>query len=143
MPSERFFFPALTQLSSMRQVQVKTRLQASNCAPTSTSMSISRDIFRSEGAAGLWRGTIPASARAALLTASQCVTYDVVKHGLRRATGADDSFALQVATGVPMLPPAATLAMGACTITFVQLFCTVRNVSGKEGMYVGASYVPA
>jgi len=53
-----------------------------------------------EGSVGLWRGTVPAAARAALLTASQCVTYDVVKNTIKGYMGIGDSFGLQVATGV-------------------------------------------
>jgi solute carrier family 25 (mitochondrial uncoupling protein), member 8/9 len=52
-----------------------------------------------DGLSGLWRGTAPAAARAALLTASQCATYDVVKAALRRQTGASDGLPLQVAAG--------------------------------------------
>lgn len=81
-------------------MQVKTRLQAAGCPPSATVSSISRGIMATDGATGLWRGTVPAAARAALLTASQCVTYDVVKQTLRKTMAADDSFGLQVATGV-------------------------------------------
>lgn len=51
---------------------------------------------------GLWRGTNPAAARAALLTASQCVTYDVVKNSICYYTAAEDSLPVQVATGTPL-----------------------------------------
>lgn len=80
-------------------LQVKTRLQAANCAPTANPMTVSREIMRSDGVTGLWRGTNPAAARAALLTASQCVTYDVVKNSIRHYSAADDCLAVQVATG--------------------------------------------
>lgn len=53
------------------------------------------------GVAGLWRGTVPSAARAALLTASQCATYDVVKREIMRVTdsGDRDSVATQLAAG--------------------------------------------
>lgn len=62
-------------------------------------MTVARDIMRSDGVMGLWRGTNPAAARAALLTASQCVTYDVVKNSIRYYTAADDNLPVQIATG--------------------------------------------
>lgn len=69
--------------------------------------------MRSDGVTGLWRGTNPAAARAALLTASQCVTYDVVKNNIRYYTAAEDSLPVQIATGtIYALPshPVATVA---------------------------------
>lgn len=80
-------------------MQVKTRLQAADCAPNANPMTVARDIMRSDGVMGLWRGTNPAAARAALLTASQCVTYDVVKNNIRYYSGADDNLPVQIATG--------------------------------------------
>jgi hypothetical protein len=81
--------------------QVKTRLQAADCARNANQMTIARDIMRSDGVLALWRGTNPAAARAALLTASQCVTYDVVKSNIRYYTGSADNLPVQVATGMP------------------------------------------
>lgn len=53
-------------------------------------MSVMRDVLAREGVLGLWKGTAPAATRAAVLTASQCATYDSIKQflltGIRPAT---------------------------------------------------------
>ena len=82
------------------RLQVKTRLQAQGCAHA-TPTAVIRDIVSSSGVAGLWRGTMPSAARAALLTASQCATYDVIKCQIMHMTDSADreSLATQVAAG--------------------------------------------
>ena len=45
-------------------------------------MSVMRDVLAREGVLGLWQGTTPAATRAAVLTASQCATYDSIKQFL-------------------------------------------------------------
>jgi solute carrier family 25 (mitochondrial uncoupling protein), member 8/9 len=57
---------------------VKTRMQMAGAAPKRP-LAVAADVIRSEGLAGLWKGTTPSMARAALLTAAQCATYDEVK----------------------------------------------------------------
>jgi solute carrier family 25 uncoupling protein 8/9 len=61
---------------------VKTRMQAqadSGAHASRSPMAVARSIVESEGVKGLWKGTTPSMARAALLTAAQCATYDEVK----------------------------------------------------------------
>lgn len=61
---------------------VKTRMQAHADTGVNTSRSpiaVAKAIIESEGVKGLWKGTTPSMARAALLTAAQCATYDEVK----------------------------------------------------------------
>jgi solute carrier family 25 uncoupling protein 8/9 len=58
---------------------VKTRMQASTANGRCGPMSVAARIIREEGVVVLWKGTTPSMARAALLTASQCATYDEVK----------------------------------------------------------------
>ncbi|EFN55710.1 hypothetical protein CHLNCDRAFT_134006 [Chlorella variabilis] len=48
-------------------------------------------VVRSEGVRGLWVGTTPSMARAALLTASQCATYDELKLFFVRQLGWEDN----------------------------------------------------
>ena len=80
-------------------MQVKTRLQAANCQHTSSGAVI-REVMATGGVLGLWRGTVPSAARAALLTASQCASYDVVKRGiLALSHSSNDSFSVQFAAG--------------------------------------------
>jgi solute carrier family 25 (mitochondrial uncoupling protein), member 8/9 len=47
---------------------------------------------------GLWRGTMPGATRAALLTASQCATYDVIKRKVMHYSSQPDSCIVQVVT---------------------------------------------
>lgn len=57
---------------------VKTRMQMAGATPKNP-LTIAAEVVREEGVAGLWKGTTPSMARAALLTAAQCATYDEVK----------------------------------------------------------------
>ena len=69
---------------------IKTRQQFSGGAVPA--MSVMREVLARDGVLGLWQGTTPAATRAAVLTASQCATYDSVKQflltGIRPATAA-------------------------------------------------------
>ena len=47
-------------------------------------------VVRNEGVAGLWKGAGMSMTRSAVLTASQCATYDEVKKGFMTVTGAKD-----------------------------------------------------
>lgn len=60
---------------------VKTRLQAQGSTARGP-LEVVRAVVAQEGVAGLWRGAVPGLVRAALLTASQCATYDEVKRAL-------------------------------------------------------------
>ena len=80
-------------------MQVKTRLQAHGC-PHTSSTAVIRDIVATSGVVGLWRGTVPSMGRAALLTASQCATYDVIKRKIVHNTGASsDAVTTQLSAG--------------------------------------------
>lgn len=57
---------------------VKTRMQVAGASPKNP-LTITAEVIREEGVVGLWKGTTPSMARAALLTAAQCATYDEVK----------------------------------------------------------------
>lgn len=70
---------------------VKTRMQIKGAAVRNP-FAIAAAVVREEGAAGLWKGTTPSMARAALLTAAQCATYDEVKIFFLRRYGWEDSF---------------------------------------------------
>lgn len=63
-------------------------------------------VARSDGVAGLWRGTAPGMARAAVLTASQCATYDQAKQAWIRVTGWGESFGTYI--GASMVAGVAT-----------------------------------
>jgi solute carrier family 25 uncoupling protein 8/9 len=52
-----------------------------------------RAVVNEKGVAGLWRGSAMSMTRSAVLTASQCATYDEVKHRVRRWTGLSDGVA--------------------------------------------------
>lgn len=68
---------------------IKTRLQAKSDAPQSI-MSIIRQVTQQRGVWGLWQGSLPGMARASILTATQCASYDEVKQFVRRVSGWGD-----------------------------------------------------
>ena len=51
---------------------------------------VMRAVVNEKGVAGLWRGSAMSMTRSAVLTASQCATYDEVKRLVRRWTGLSD-----------------------------------------------------
>ncbi|KAJ9519972.1 hypothetical protein QJQ45_014704, partial [Haematococcus lacustris] len=55
-----------------------------------TSMGVIRAVMAADGVAGLWKGAMPGLFRSAILTASQCATYDEVKRGVLNYTGWSD-----------------------------------------------------
>lgn len=71
---------------------IKTRLQVQENTHNSNNKGIGRNIngargplvvlrelISTQGVVGLWKGTMAGSTRAAVLTASQCATYDAAK----------------------------------------------------------------
>lgn len=82
---------------------VKTRMQATGTVPKGP-LVVAAEVYRTEGLQGLWRGTTPSMARAALQTASQCATYDEVKRIFIRQLGWEDGigthFAVSIVTGL-------------------------------------------
>ncbi|KAL6768479.1 UCP2A [Auxenochlorella protothecoides x Auxenochlorella symbiontica] len=81
---------------------VKTRMQTAGARQGVA--QVVRCVVAAEGWAGLWRGTTPSMARAALLTAGQCATYDEVKLLFTRDLGWEDTlgthFAVSGVTGL-------------------------------------------
>lgn len=75
---------------------VKTKMQAADAVGKS-SWTITKDVFREEGIRGLWKGTTPSMARAGLLTAAQCATYDEVKLLFTRQFGWEDGIGTHLA----------------------------------------------
>jgi hypothetical protein len=124
-------------------MQVKTRLQAADCHPKANQLSVTTAILRSDGLSGLWRGTSPAAARAALLTASQCVTYDVVKQTIRSCTGADDTFAVQFATGAQNFTPPSLPGTVLHHVELPQLSSVVKLGVGKHADALNADALNA
>ena len=53
-----------------------------------------RGVVREKGIAGLWRGSAMSMTRSAVLTASQCATYDEVKKATKTYTGMRDGVLL-------------------------------------------------
>ena len=54
---------------------------------------VMRAVINEKGVAGLWRGSAMSMTRSAVLTASQCATYDEVKRVVTRWTGLSDGVA--------------------------------------------------
>ena len=97
---------------------LKTRMQAKD-NPHRSSMAIIRHVVATDGIQGLWRGAVPAvvrrkcpcwnleicsqclslflaQARASVLTASQCATYDEAKQAWMQITGSGDTMSTHV-----------------------------------------------
>lgn len=70
---------------------VKTRIQAPGFVPGTRISTVLLDCIRKEGILGLWQGASPSMMRTALLTASQCATYDEVKGIIMKTFGWSDS----------------------------------------------------
>ncbi|EGG17660.1 mitochondrial substrate carrier family protein [Cavenderia fasciculata] len=72
---------------------IKVRMQAKSGQHRYTSISTAFiSIVREEGWRGLYKGTVPTTQRAALLTASQLSSYDHIKHTLIDAGYAKEGF---------------------------------------------------
>ena len=71
---------------------LKTRVQAPRPpgVPRPTAAAAFRYVLATGGVRGLWAGTAPSAARAAVQTASQCGAYDASKRVLLRVAGVDD-----------------------------------------------------
>lgn len=78
---------------------MKTRMQSKGNKHKTIS-SVVRNVVQTDGVSGLWRGTVPSATRAAVLTASQCATYDEIKTLYMRYTGAKDSFMTHLASSM-------------------------------------------
>eukprot|EP01026_Neomeris_dumetosa_P056076 TRINITY_DN5120_c1_g1_i1.p1 TRINITY_DN5120_c1_g1~~TRINITY_DN5120_c1_g1_i1.p1 ORF type:complete len:281 (-),score=30.58 TRINITY_DN5120_c1_g1_i1:458-1300(-) len=74
---------------------VKTRQQAMG-GSTISPLQIAKEVLRKEGMIGLWKGSVPSSTRAAVLTASQCVTYDEVKGIVKRVFDMEESLQMHL-----------------------------------------------
>lgn len=74
---------------------LKTRLQSKD-NPHKTSTAVVRHIIKEDGVRGLWRGTVPSTARAAVLTAAQCATYNEAKMAWMRMTNSGDTLSTHV-----------------------------------------------
>ena len=114
-----------------------------------------RGAVRTEGVAVLWKGSGPAVVRAAVLTASQCASYDEAKRAWKRLTGAGESFSTHLGASMlsGLLATAATcpvdvlktrmqLERGASR-SALQHAAAVLSAQGPTGLWSGfaASYL--
>lgn len=74
---------------------IKTRLQSKE-NPHRTSTAVVKSIVQTDGIRGLWRGTVPSTARAAVLTAAQCATYNEAKTAWMNVTNGGDTLSTHV-----------------------------------------------
>eukprot|EP01025_Chloroclados_australasicus_P031008 TRINITY_DN3127_c0_g3_i2.p1 TRINITY_DN3127_c0_g3~~TRINITY_DN3127_c0_g3_i2.p1 ORF type:complete len:469 (-),score=30.72 TRINITY_DN3127_c0_g3_i2:490-1896(-) len=127
---------------------IKTRQQAQG-GVTVNPMKILKEVVSKEGVLGLWKGTIPSSTRAAVLTASQCATYDEVKGLVKRVSGMEESLNMHLLcsmiTGVVTTTATAPVDM-VKTHMFVggnkfasPIDCTIEIVraEGMKGLFKG------
>mmetsp|Transcript_15707 Transcript_15707/g.47345 ORF Transcript_15707/g.47345 Transcript_15707/m.47345 type:complete len:296 (-) Transcript_15707:589-1476(-) len=78
---------------------VKVRLQSKDGARGGPGAVI-RKVIAEDGFLGLWRGTVPAATRAAIMTASQLATYNEIKAQTRRLTGWGEGVHLHLAASM-------------------------------------------
>lgn len=78
---------------------IKTRMQSKN-NPHKTMLASTKSVLAEGGVKGLWRGSGPSMARASVLTASQCATYDEIKQAIMRLTSVGDHFGTHIASSM-------------------------------------------
>ncbi|DBA79181.1 hypothetical protein WJX77_010083 [Trebouxia sp. C0004] len=78
---------------------IKTRMQSKN-NPHKTMFASTKSVLAEGGIKGLWRGSGPSMARASVLTASQCATYDEIKQAIIKLTGVGDHFGTHIASSM-------------------------------------------
>jgi solute carrier family 25 uncoupling protein 8/9 len=123
--------------SGMRALSSASTAPAQQQPPSSSSLSrlslIVRQVVQEDGVRGLWRGATPGMIRAAVLTASQCATYDSAKRHLAALTGLpDESLVLQ--TGCALLTGlASTTATQPVDVIKTHMFVTRRGATGAGG----------
>jgi len=111
---------------------IKVRMQKPGAGDRSPA-AIVREVVRADGVAGLWRGTVPGMTRAAVLTASQCATYDEAKRAWMAATGMGENFGTYIAASM-MAGVVTTTATSPVDVLKTHMFAS----SGRAG---GASLV--
>ncbi|CAF4709932.1 unnamed protein product [Rotaria socialis] len=103
----------------------KTKLQTKNTIYKSSAHVI-KDVIQHYGVKGLWVGTVPAAFRTAVLTATQCVTYDHAKRFWIELTGWSEGVKLHLG---------ASLITGLVTTTVTAPLDTI-----KTNMYAAGKY---
>lgn len=73
---------------------VKVRMQSKDQLVRGP-IAVLRDVVAKDGVIGLWRGTVPAAGRAAIMTATQVATYNDAKLKLAKLTGWSEGNLLQ------------------------------------------------
>ncbi|KIY93811.1 Kidney carrier protein 1 [Monoraphidium neglectum] len=105
---------------------VKVRLQAAGSTHRSA-LAAARAVVEADGVAGLWKGATPGLVRAAVLTASQCATYDETKRRVMASTGWGDTAATHLACSL-ITGLASTTATNPIDVVKTHMF-----VSGRAG----------
>ena len=130
---------------------IKTRLMADarSRSGVSASSSVSssqgppgpyqvlRGVVREKGIAGLWRGSAMSMTRSAVLTASQCATYDEVKKATKTYTGMRDGVLLHF-TASMLAGLVTTTATNPVDMVKTQLYMDAGGGDGGAGVTKGA-----
>lgn len=103
---------------------VKVRMQAREGAGARVAAVIC-DVYRRDGIAGFWRGTGPGMTRAAVLTASQCVSYERAKAAWKQVTGMGDGVGTYIG---------ASMAAGVVTTTATSPVDVVKTHMYARGL---------
>jgi solute carrier family 25 uncoupling protein 8/9 len=104
----------------MADARSRSGVSASSSASPMGPYEVLRGVVREKGIAGLWRGSAMSMTRSAVLTASQCATYDEVKRVIGEYTGMRDGVLLHFTAS--MLAGLKYVRLGPQTvITFVAL----------------------
>jgi solute carrier family 25 uncoupling protein 8/9 len=86
---------ALTSPTELIKTRMQTQANPSSSSSVSrskpTTIQILRSVVEKDGVKGLWKGSGPGMARASVITACQCASYEDLKRMVMRASGWGDN----------------------------------------------------
>ena len=121
----------------MADARSRSGVSASSSASPMGPYQVLRRVVREKGIAGLWRGSAMSMTRSAVLTASQCATYDEVKRVIGEYTGMRDGVLLHF-TASMLAGLVTTTATNPVDMVKTQLYMDAGGGDGGAGVTKGA-----
>ena len=121
----------------MADARSRSGVSASSSASPMGPYQVLRGVVREKGIAGLWRGSAMSMTRSAVLTASQCATYDEVKRVIGEYTGMRDGVLLHF-TASMLAGLVTTTATNPVDMVKTQLYMDAGGGDGGAGVTKGA-----
>jgi solute carrier family 25 (mitochondrial uncoupling protein), member 8/9 len=121
----------------MADARSRSGVSASSSASPMGPYQVLRGVVREKGIAGLWRGSAMSMTRSAVLTASQCATYDEVKKATKTYTGMRDGVLLHF-TASMLAGLVTTTATNPVDMVKTQLYMDAGGGDGGAGVTEGA-----